>query len=80
MAEVEKLGKRLKMPTSWTKCGMVSAREHMKAGIFYKMTPNKQVEFIERIDKTLLGLEGLEIIVESKNEKKLVKKFSKWRN
>ena len=29
------------------------------------MTPNKQVEFIERIDKTLLGLEGLEIIVES---------------
>ena len=65
VAEVEKLGKRLKMPTSWTKCGMVSAREHMKAGIFYKMTPNKQVEFIERIDKTLLGLEGLEIIVES---------------
>ena len=53
------------MPTSWIKCGIVSAKEHMKAGIFNQMTPNKQVEFFERIDKTQLGLEGLEIIVES---------------
>lgn len=29
------------------------------------MTPNKKVDFIERIDKTLLGLDGLEIVVES---------------
>ena len=65
VAEVKKLGKRLKMPTSWIKCGIVSAKEHMKAGIFNQMTPNKQVEFFEHIDKTQLGLEGLEIIVES---------------
>ena len=29
------------------------------------MTPSKQVDFIERVYKTKLGLEGLEIIVES---------------
>ena len=61
--QVKKLGKRLKMPTSWIKCGVVAAKEHMKGGIFNKMTPNKQVDFIERIDKTMLGLEGLEIVV-----------------
>ena len=53
------------MPTSWIKCGVVAAREHMKGGIFFKMTPKKQVDFIERIDKTILGLDGLEIVVES---------------
>ena len=37
----------------------------MKGGIFYKMTPAKQVAFIERVYKTKLGLEGLEIVVES---------------
>ena len=63
--QVVKLGKRLKMPNSWIKCGMVAAREHMRGGIFYKMTPKKQVDFIERIDKTRLGLRGLEIVVES---------------
>lgn len=29
------------------------------------MTPKKKVDFIERIDRTLLGLDGLEIVVES---------------
>lgn len=63
--QVQNFGNRLKMPNSWIKCGVVAAREHMKGGIFYKMTPKKQVDFIERIDKTILGLEGLEIVVES---------------
>lgn len=63
--QVQNFGNRLKMPNSWIKCGIVAAREHMKGGIFYKMTPKKQVDFIERIDKTILGLEGLEIVVES---------------
>ena len=63
--QVKKLGNRLKMPTSWIKCGTTAAREHMRGGIFYKMTIPKQVEFIERIDKSLLGLKGLEIVVES---------------
>lgn len=65
VAEVIKMGKRLKLPTSWIKCGITAAKEHMKGGIFYKMTPNKQVEFIERICKTTIGLYGLEIVVES---------------
>ncbi|MBP3502218.1 MAG: HD domain-containing protein [Clostridia bacterium] len=63
--QVQNFGNRLKMPSSWIKCGVVAAKEHMKGGIFYKMTPKKQVDFIERIDKTILGLEGLEIVVES---------------
>lgn len=56
---------RLKMPNSWKDFGIVAAKEHMKGGIFYKMTPKKQVDFIERIYKSKIGLEGLEIVVES---------------
>lgn len=63
--QVKKLGKRLKMPTSWIKCGITAAREHMRGGIFDKMTPKKQIEFFERVDKSILGLKGLEIVVES---------------
>ncbi len=63
--EVSKFAKRLKMPNDWISYGKVAAKEHMKGGIFYKMTPNKQVDFIERVYRTKLGLEGLEIVVES---------------
>ena len=63
--EVKNMGKRLKIPNSWLKCGMIAAREHMKGGIFYKMTPKKQIDFIERVYNTELGLRGLEIVVES---------------
>lgn len=65
VAEVIKFADRLKMPNEWKEFGKVAAKEHMKGGIFYKMTPSKQVEFIERVYKTKLGLEGLEIVVES---------------
>mgnify|MGYP003306031602 CR=1 FL=1 len=60
---VEKFSKRLKIPTSWTKCGKVSAKEHMRGGIFNKMTPKKQVDFIERVSKSKLGLDGMKIVV-----------------
>lgn len=63
--EVQKFGNRLKMPKEWIACGKVAAKEHMKGGIFYKMTPAKQVDFIERVYKTKLGLDGLELVVES---------------
>ena len=63
--EVSKFAKRLKMPNDWNDYGKVAAREHMKGGIFYKMTPAKQVDFIERVNKTKIGLKGLEIVVES---------------
>lgn len=35
----------------------------MRGGIFYKMKPSKKVDFLERVDKSLLGLDGLQIIV-----------------
>lgn len=63
--EVDNFGKRLKIPNEWISCGKVSAKEHMKGGIFFKMTPSKQVDFIERVYKSRLGLRGLEIVVES---------------
>ena len=60
---VENLGNRLKIPNSWIKCGKVSAKEHMLGGIFNIMTPKKQVDFITRVNKSLLGLDGLKIVV-----------------
>ena len=63
--EVINLSNRLKLPNDWADYGKVASREHMRAGIFYRMTPNKQVDFIERISKTKIGLIGMEIIVDS---------------
>lgn len=63
--EVMKFAKRLKMPNDWCSYGKVSAKEHMKGGLFYKMNVSKQVSFIERVYRTKLGLDGLEIVVES---------------
>ena len=60
---VGNLGKRLKIPKLWIKCGKVAAKEHMKGGIFSKMTPAKQVDFITRVAKSPLGLEGMKIVV-----------------
>lgn len=65
VAEVSKFANRLKIPNDWKDYGKVAAKEHMKGGIFYKMTPAKQVDFIERVYKTKLGLKGLEIVIES---------------
>ena len=62
---VQKFGNRLKMPSIWIKCGKVAAKEHMKGGIFDKMTPAKKVSFLEQISKSALGLDGLEIVVEA---------------
>ena len=58
-----KFGNKIKVPNNWVKCGKTSCREHMRGGIFHKMKPSKKVEFIERVDKTLLGLDGLQIVV-----------------
>ena len=60
---VEKLGNKINVPNNWIKCGKTSCKEHMRGGIFYKMKPSKKVDFIQRVDKTLLGLEGLQIVV-----------------
>lgn len=62
VALVEQLGYRLGIPNYWMKCGKIAAKEHMVAGKFAEMKANTKVSFIERIAKTMLGLEGLEII------------------
>lgn len=61
--QVSKFSSRIGVPTSWNKCGKTSSKWHMKGGIFEKMTPKKQVDFIEQVGKSLLGLEGLQIVV-----------------
>ena len=60
---VKKFSYDLGVPNAWKKCGIVAAREHMRGGIFNKMKPSKKVEFIERVDKSYLGLDGLQIVV-----------------
>lgn len=60
---VEKFGQRIGAPSKWISYGKVSAKEHMKGGIFYKMTPASKVSFIERVAKSKLGLHGLQIVV-----------------
>lgn len=60
---LKELCKTLGCPNDWEKCGKVSVLEHMKGGIFPQMTIAKKVSFIEKIDKTTLGLKGLQIVV-----------------
>lgn len=60
---VSNMGKRLKIPNSWIACGKIATKEHMKGGKFHDMTPKKQVEFIEKVSKSRLGLKGMKIVV-----------------
>ena len=60
---VENLGNRIGVPNLWKAYGKVACKEHMKGGIFANMSPSKQVQFIERVAKTKLGLEGLQVVV-----------------
>ena len=57
------LGNRIGAKNEWIKAGKVACREHMRGGIFYKMKPSTKVDFIERVSKTKLGLDGLQLIV-----------------
>lgn len=61
--QIEKLAIRLKVPKLWTACGKIAAKEHMKGGKFHDMTPKKQVDFIEKVSKSKLGLDGMKIVV-----------------
>lgn len=63
VALVSELGKRLGIPNNWIKCGKLVCKLHMKAGIFEKMTPAKQVDLIETASKSILGLDGLKTVV-----------------
>lgn len=61
------MGRRLNLPKRLIKCGKISCQEHMKGGVFDKMTASKKVSFIERINNTVLGLDGLQMIVDADN-------------
>lgn len=60
---VNSFGNRICIPNRWIKCGKTACKEHMRGGIFKKMKPTKKVDFIERVDKSILGLDGLQIVV-----------------
>ena len=60
---LKEMCKKLGCPTDWEKCAKTAILEHMKGGIFPLMTIAKKVSFIEKIDKTGLGLKGLQIVV-----------------
>lgn len=75
---VQNLASRIGVPNSWTKCGKTACKWHMKAGIFEKMTPKKQIELIEAVEKSILGLEGLRIVVtcdKNRNKEELLDNF-----
>ena len=63
VALVGTLGNRIGAKNEWIKAGKVACREHMRGGIFYKMKPSTKVDFIERVSKTKLGIDGLQLIV-----------------
>ncbi len=65
---VKSMGLRLKLPNALIECGKIACTEHMKGGNFNKMTPAKKVAFIEKVDKSLLKLEGLQVIVNADNK------------
>ena len=65
VALVGTLGNRIGAKNEWIKAGKVACKEHMRGGIFYKMKPSTKVDFIERISKTKLGLDGLQLIVDA---------------
>ena len=76
---VSKLGNRLGVPKNWVKCGKTACKWHMKAGIFSQMTARKKVIMIEQVGKSLLGLEGLKVVVacdRNKENEDILKTFN----
>ena len=57
IAPLKELCKRLNVPNSWEKLAKVSVKEHMRAGLYNKMSIPKKVDFLERNEKYLYELE-----------------------
>ncbi len=62
---LKELCKKIGVPTEWKQCAIIAVEEHMKGGIFFKMSPPKQVNFIEKVYNSRLKLEGMQIVVYS---------------
>lgn len=59
---------------------MTASREHMRASLFNEMKIGKKVDFLVSNHKTKLGLEGLEIIVNSDKKRDVEIKFAELGN
>lgn len=66
---VRNMCNRLGLPNDYKYAGIVSAKEHMRASRFNEMRPSKKVDLLNSMHKTKLGLEGLEIIVNSDKDR-----------
>ena len=66
---VKSLVTRLKLSTKYQKAGVTACKEHMKAGLYNEMRTAKKVDFIERLSKSALTLEGIEILANADNTK-----------
>ena len=77
---VKKFCNRLKMPTNYRKVGITSCHEHMKAGKYSDLRASTKVDFLVKNQKTLLGLEGLEIIANADKQRENEIKFAKLGN
>ena len=60
---LKNLCNRIGVPSDWEKCGITVIREHMRGGIFKNLSIPKKVSFIERVSKSNIGLEGLQLVV-----------------
>lgn len=60
---LRELSNRIGVPNNWRKSALTAVLEHMRGGIFNKMTVAKKVTFIEKVDKSQLGLNGLQAVV-----------------
>lgn len=60
---ITSLCKRLHISNEWRKSAITSCTEHMLGGKYYQLKNSTKVDLFERVYKSQLGLEGLEIIV-----------------
>ena len=77
---VREMCNRLELPNMFKYCGMTASREHMRASLFNEMKISKKVDFLVSNHKTKLGLEGLEIIVNSDKKRDVEIKFAELGN
>lgn len=57
------LSNRLGIPNEWYNSGKIAVLEHMRGGNFFELTPAKKVDFLTRVEKSKLGLSGLQMVV-----------------
>ena len=67
---IEELGSRLGVPKKWIKAAKVANKWYKKAVKFKNISPTEKIEMIESVEKSILGLEGLKIIVTCFQNKK----------